>query len=69
MFGMVQTVQQHTRIAQLGNKITRSTIDVVMTNAYSDFLSCDVLDEKIGDHQTVKLILDFNVSRECMCSI
>ena len=50
MFGMIQTVQQHTRIAQLGKKITRSTIDVVMTNAYSNFLSCDVLDEKIGDH-------------------
>ena len=63
MFGMIQTVQQHTRIAQLGKKITRSTIDVVMTNAYSNFLSCNVLDEKIGDHQAVKLILDFNVSK------
>ena len=63
MFGMVQTVQQHTRIAQLGNKITRSTIDVVMTNAYSNFLSCNVLDTKIGDHQAVKLVLDFNVSK------
>ena len=63
MFGMVQTVQQHTRIAQLGSKITRSTIDVVMTNAYSNFLSCEVLEEKIGDHQAVKLILDFNVSK------
>ena len=63
MFGLVQTVQQHTRIAQLGNRITRSTIDVVMTNTYSDFLNCNVLDEKIGDHQTVKLILDFNVSK------
>ena len=63
MFGMVQTVQQHTRIAQLGNRITRSTIDVVMTNTYSDFLSCDVLDDKIGDHQAVKLVLDFNVPK------
>ena len=63
MFGMIQTVQHHTRIAQLGNKITRSTIDVIMTNAYSNFLSCDVLDERIGDHQAVKLILDFNVSK------
>ena len=57
MFGMIQTVQQHTRIAQLGNRITRSTIDVVMTNTYSDFLSCDVLDDKIGDHQAVQLNL------------
>ena len=63
MFGMVQTVQQHTRIAQLGNRITHSTIDVVMTNTYADFLSCNVLDEKIGDHQIVKLTLDFNVSK------
>ena len=31
MFGMVQTVQQlqHTRVAQLGNKITRGTIAVL----------------------------------------
>ena len=63
MFGMVQTVQQHTRIAQLGNKITRSTIDVVMTNAYSDFISCVVLDDQIGDHQAVKIMLDFNVPK------
>ena len=63
MFGMVQTVQQHTRIAQFGNKITRSTIDVVMTNTYSNFLSCEVLDEKIGDHQVVKIILNFNVPK------
>ena len=48
MFGMVQTVQQHTII-------TRSTIDVVMTNTYSDWLSCDVLDKKISDHQIVKI--------------
>jgi hypothetical protein len=34
-----------------------------MTNTYSDFLSCDVLDDKIGDHQAVKLVLDFNVPK------
>ena len=63
MFGMVQTVQQHTRIAKLGNKITCSTIDVIMTNTYADFLSCEVLDDKIGDHQAIKLVLDFKVSK------
>ena len=39
IFGMVQTMQQHTRIAQLGNKMTCITIDVLMTNAYLDFIS------------------------------
>ena len=63
MFALVQTVQQYTRIAQLGNRITRSTIDVVMTNTYSDFISCAVLDEQIGDHQAVKIMLDFNVTK------
>ena len=63
MFGMVQTVQEHTRIAKLGNRITRSTIDVVMTNAYSEFLSCSVLNDKIGDHQIVKLTLDYDVCK------
>lgn len=63
IFGMVQTVQEKTRVAKLGDKITQSTIDIVMTNTYSNFLSCKVLDEKIGDHQAVKFILDFNVKK------
>ena len=63
MFGMVQTVQEVTRIAQLGDKITQSTIDVVITNTYSNFLSCEVLDDKIGDHQAIKCILDFNIEK------
>ena len=63
LFGMVQTVQEVTRIAKLGDKITQSTIDVIMTNSYSNFLNCKVLDDKIGDHQAVKLVLDFNVQK------
>ena len=63
MFGMVQTVQEITRIAKLGDKITKSTIDVVMTNSYSNFICCNVLDNRIGDHQAVKFTLDFNVAK------
>ena len=50
LFGLVQTVQEVTRIAKLGDKITESTIDVIMTNCYSNFLNCEVLDDKVGDH-------------------
>ncbi len=63
MFGMVQTVQEITRIGKLGDKITKSTIDVVMTNTYSHFIDCKVLDDRIGDHQAVKFTLDFNVAK------
>ena len=63
LFGLVQTVQEVTRIAQLGDKFTESTIDVIMTNTYSNFLDCKVLDEKIGDHQAVKFVLDFNIDK------
>ena len=63
LFGLVQTVQEITRIAKLGDKITKSTIDVVMTNSYSKFLSCEVLDNRIGDHQAIKFVLDYNVTK------
>ena len=63
MFGLVQTVQQITRIAKLGEKITKSTIDIVMTNMYSHFINCEVLDDRIGDHQAIKLTLDYNVTK------
>jgi len=63
MFGMVQVVQDITRIAKLGNRITKTTIDVVITNTYSKFLDCEVLDDCIGDHQVVKCIIDFNVHK------
>ena len=63
MFGLVQTVQGITRIAQLGDKTTQSTIDIIMTNTYSHVLSCDVLEDRIGDHQAIKLTIDFNVEK------
>ena len=58
MFGMVQVVQDITCIAKLGNRVTKTTIDVVITNTYSKFLDCKVLDDCIGDHQVVKFIID-----------
>ena len=42
-FNMVQTIQNYTRTVKRGNKITRSTIDVILTNCYSDFESSSVL--------------------------
>ena len=60
LFGMVQAVQEYTRIAKFGDKITHTTIDVVMTNNFSNILICNVLNDRIGDHQAIKLTLDFN---------
>ena len=52
-FQLVQVVQGITRIAKRGKSISQTTIDVKFTNCYSDFHSCDVLDERIGDHQAI----------------
>ena len=60
---MVQTVQDITRIAKLGNRYTSTTIDVIFTNCYSNFLSCTVLQERIGDHQALKCQLEFKVEK------
>ena len=57
---MVQTIQNYTRTVKRGNKITRSTIDVILTNCYSDFESSSVLPESIGDHNTIKFVLNFS---------
>ena len=60
---MVQTIQNYTRTVKRGNKITRSTIDVILTNCYSDFESSSVLPENIGDHNAIKCELNFNVQK------
>ena len=62
-FNMVQTIQNYTRIAKRGNKFTYSTIDVIITNCYSDFESSSVLSEKPGDHFTIKCELSFKVEK------
>ena len=61
MFGMVQTIREITRMSYMRNIMTQSTIDVIMTNCYSKFINCGVLDNRIGDHQAIKCVLDFNV--------
>ena len=63
MFGMIQTVTDITRIAYLNGRLTQSTIDVVMTNCYSQFLDCTVLDDRIGDHQALKITLNIQVKK------
>ena len=63
LFGMIQTITGITRIANLNGRITKSTIDVVITNCYSHFLECSVLEDRIGDHQALKCTLDFKVSK------
>ena len=34
-----------------------------MTNCYSDFSSCAVLEERIGDHQAIKCEIEFKVEK------
>ena len=62
-FNMVQTIQDITRIAKLGDRYTSTTIDVIFTNCYSDFHSSSVLPERIGDHQAIKCQLAFKVRK------
>ena len=62
-YSMVQTFQSYTRTVKRGNKITRSTIDVILTNCYSDFESSTVLPESIGDHNAIKCELNFKVEK------
>ena len=60
-FNMVQTIQNYTRIAKKGKKFTYSTIDVIITNSYSDFENSSVLPERIGDHYALKFELQSKV--------
>ena len=62
-FGLIQTVQYITRVAYLGNRRTESIIDVVITNCYSNFTKCKVLNDRIGDHNAVKCTFDFHVKK------
>ena len=62
-FNMVQTIQNYTRVAKRGDKFTYSTIDLVITNCYSEFESSSVLSEKPGDHYAIKCKLLFKVEK------
>ena len=63
MFGMIQVVTEITRRSYRNGLCTESTIDVVMTNCYSDFTQCKVLDDRIGDHETIKFEMNSQVPR------
>ena len=63
MFGMIQVVTDITRRSYRNGVLSESTIDVVMTNCYSDFTDCKVLDDRIGDHETLKFELNFKVPK------
>jgi len=62
-YNMVQTIQGITRIAKCGDKFTQSTIDVIFTNCYADFVESVVLDKRIGDHQAIKCKLTFKAPK------
>ena len=62
-FNLKQTIQGITRFHRHGQHYTTTTIDVIFTNFYSDFTSCNVLDERIGDHQAIKCEIDFAVKK------
>ena len=64
LFGMIQVVTEVTRRSYRNGVLTESTIDVVMTNCYSEFKQCNVLaDDRIGDHETLKFELNFKVPK------
>ena len=62
-FNLVQTVQGITRSAVKNDKLTETTIDVMFTNFYSDFLENKILDIPIGDHKSLMCKLDFLIPR------
>ena len=53
-YNLVQTIQGITRVARRGDQFTQSTIDVIFTNCYSEFIGSTVLADRIGDHQAIK---------------
>ena len=63
LFGMIQVVTEVTRRSYRNGILSESTIDVVMTNCYSDFANCKVLDDRIGDHETLNFELNFKVPK------
>ena len=63
LFGMIQTVTEVTRRAYRLNVYSESTIDVVITNCYLDFIKCKVLQERIGDHDALKIEMNLKVPK------
>ena len=62
-FNLVQIVQGITRSAVKNDILTETTIDVMFTNFYSEFLDNKILDIPIGDHKSLMCKLDYLVPR------
>ena len=62
-FNLVQTIQGITRYSMRKNTLTKTTIDVIFTNCYSEFVNNEVLIERIGDHQAIKCEINFTVTK------
>ena len=62
-FNLVQIVQGITRSAVKNDILTETTIDVIFTNCYSDFIENKILDIPIGDHRSLMCKLDYLVPR------
>jgi exonuclease III len=60
-YNLVQTIRGITRVAKRGDSYSQTTIDVIFTNCYSDFVESSVLEERIGDHQAIMCEIDCKV--------
>ena len=56
-------VQTYTRLAKKRKQFTYITIDVIITNCYSDFVSPSVLIEKPGDCYAINCELSLKVGK------
>ena len=63
LFGMIQVITDITRRSYRNAICTESTIDVVMTNCYSEFTYCKVLSDRIGDHEALKFEMNLKVRK------
>ena len=62
-FGKIQVFTNVTHRSYRNGVLSESTIDVVMTNCNSDFTKCEVINYRIGDHETLKMALNFKVPK------
>ena len=53
---MVQIIQDITRTAYKNGNLSQTTIDVTMTNCYTDFVESGIHDDRVGDYQAIKCV-------------
>ena len=61
--GEIQILDKYKIFSKNLVTIYNAARDVVITNCYSEFHECKVLDETVGDHQLIKCILDHKVTK------